>query len=67
MNKLAVQQKKQFVVVLIPTKELVFKELVQDPSPNYRALIRNEEQLWKTTKEYLKMHDIDFVDTLPSL
>jgi lysophospholipase L1-like esterase len=67
MSKLAEQQKKQFVIVLIPTKELVFKELVQDPTPNYRALIRNEEQLWKITREFLVMHDIDFVDARPSL
>lgn len=67
MNNLAVKQKKQFVVVLIPTKELVFKELVQNPTQNYRVLIRNEELLWKTTKEFLIMHDIDFVDALPTL
>ncbi len=67
MSRLAVKQKKQFVVVLIPTKELVFKELVQSPSQNYSALIGNEEQLWKTTKEFLIMHDIDFVDALPTL
>ena len=67
MNTLAVQRKKKFIVVLIPTKELVFYELVQAPTPAYRALIINEEQLWKRTKEFLIMHNIDFVDTLPSL
>ena len=66
MSELAVQQDKRFLVILIPTKELVFKNLSQNPSSTYHALIKNEELFWKITKEFLKKHDIEFVDALPS-
>ncbi len=64
MNELALQQERQFLVVLIPTKELVFKELIRNPSEKHLALIRNEELLWKKAKEFFRAHDIDFVDGL---
>ncbi|KKK58663.1 hypothetical protein LCGC14_3042170, partial [marine sediment metagenome] len=33
----------------------------------YIDLIQNEVKMWKTTKEFLKNRDIQFVDALPSL
>lgn len=67
MSDLAALNETQFLVVLIPTKELVFQNLIQNSSSSYRDLIQNEEQLWKTTKEFLKIRDIKFADALQAL
>jgi hypothetical protein len=52
---------------LIPTKELVFKDIARIPATSYRTLIENEERLWKATKEFLVNNNIYFVDALPAL
>jgi len=61
----------EFMVLLIPTKELVFKELVlRDPSrmtSEYQRLIENEEAFWAATKEFLDVRSINWVDALPPL
>ncbi len=60
-----------FILLLIPTKELVFKELVlRDPSrmtSKYQRLIENEETFWAATKEFLDGRSIYWVDALPAL
>ncbi len=60
-----------FILLLIPTKELVFKELVlRDPSrmtSEYQRLIENEEAFWAATKEFLDVRSINWVDALPAL
>jgi hypothetical protein len=57
----------RFIVVLIPTKELVFQELWSDPSPTYRNLTENEVVFWKITKDSLERNSIEYVDALPAL
>ena len=46
-----------FLVLFIPTKELVFKDLVLDNQgaipEAYQNLLRNEELMWEKTKEFL--------------
>ena len=56
----------QFLVVLIPTKLLVFWPQMQQPSDVYSELVTNEEEMWAITKEYLTKNEIAFVDTLPA-
>jgi len=62
-----------FLVLLIPTKELVFKEVVEKDSARFLApddflyLVQNEEKLWQTTREYMEAHGIQYVDALPAL
>lgn len=60
-----------FMALLIPTKEFVFKDISLDGldriSEDYEALVRNEEIMWKKAKEFLREHDIDTIDSLPTL
>ena len=60
-----------FIVLLIPTKELVFKNVVYETGQTipdvYKTLIDNEELLWHRTKAYLKNQGIDYIDSLPVL
>ncbi len=69
MNNRAAHDGINFIVLLIPTKELVFKDIVQQELFNmpqsYHDLIVNEELFWKRTKKYLQNHRIAFVDALP--
>lgn len=59
------------MVVLIPTKELVFSELAEKALPSmpadYRKLIANEEDMWKRTRSFLAANDIPCIETLGSL
>jgi hypothetical protein len=60
-----------FTVLLIPTKELVFKELaLRRPdrmSRDLRELIKSEEAFWTETKDFLDKHSIRWLDALPAL
>lgn len=59
-----------FLVVLIPTKELVFRDLALPALPDarsYRRLVEMEEALRSEVMEFLRKHDIGFVDALPPL
>ena len=56
-----------FVVILIPSKEIVFRKLVKNPKPEYQILIEKEEQLWNTTKTFLDQNGIHYLDALPAL
>lgn len=61
----------QFEVVLIPTKELVYKDAayaaVAPRSKSYRALLENEELLRQKTISFLAREDIKTIDALPAL
>lgn len=61
----------ELFVLLIPTKELVFKEALDRcgtrVSGNYRRLIENEEFFWERAKAFLTAEGIPFADTLPAL
>jgi lysophospholipase L1-like esterase len=60
-----------FIVALIPTKELVFEQVVrdseQDLRPSYFELLRQEKAMWEATRDFLDSHGIRYVDTLPTL
>jgi len=57
----------EFMVLLIPTKELVFKDLVnlKIMSAEYNKLLEHEETLWINTKNYLTGLNVKFIDILP--
>lgn len=60
----------EFVVLLIPTKELVFKDVVYEnrsETEAYRTLNDAEELFWHKTKGFLDSAGIYFIDTLPAL
>ncbi len=67
MHEFAAARGIRFLVMLIPTKETVFRELWQTPSINYRNLAENEESVWKLTKYFLERNGIEYLDSLPSL
>ncbi|MDD5774813.1 MAG: hypothetical protein PHS64_02590 [Candidatus Omnitrophica bacterium] len=59
-----------FVVVGIPTKEFVFKDLALEQLKNthpYPELIANEMLVWKEIKEFLEQEKITFIDCLVPL
>ena len=64
---LAAASKIRFLVLLIPTKELVFAESVKDPAEVYRRLIENEALARRTTMAFLDEHGIEYIDALPAL
>lgn len=59
------------VVVLIPTKELVFEPEVEasgvEVPTAYRALVANEKELWRFLRAGLEAEGIACVDVLESL
>ncbi|MFQ5463996.1 MAG: hypothetical protein ACE5E5_15395 [Phycisphaerae bacterium] len=61
----------EFAVLLIPTKELVFREIARsDPEvmpDTYWSLIRIERDVLERTKVLLEREGIDVVDALPAL
>ena len=67
MHELAVVKNIRFLVVLIPTKEAVFRRLWQNPSESYRSLAENEERVWRITKDFLKSNGVEYLDTLSVL
>lgn len=62
-----------FLVLLIPTKELAFRRAVysqydfEDISSDYRKLVEKEEGLRRELKDFLETSEIGFIDTLPVL
>ena len=62
----------RFLVVLIPTKDLVFSGLLdncatEEVKASLQSLIHAETQMWKSVKDWLRTHDIAFVDVLDAL
>ena len=60
-----------FVVLMIPTTELVFSELVKSSQvkmpQEYEDVITNEEAFWAKVREFLKDHSIPSISALPAL
>lgn len=61
-----------FLVVGIPTKELVFEPAVRQANildapagAHYVRLIENEKNIWERVREFLTKQEIAFVETLP--
>ena len=67
MAELAAERKIRFIVALIPTKELVFKELWSTPSESFSTLTDNEGRFLKITKHFFEEKGIEYVDVLPAL
>jgi len=67
MNDLARDESINFLTLLIPTKEFVFREQLIDPPVNYRTLMETEGQMWRITKEFLERNNIEYIDALPAL
>jgi len=58
----------RFIVLLIPTKELVFGEQAKDMAvPEYHRLVQQERQFWQETKSFLDEHAIEYIDALAPL
>ena len=67
MHQLAAARNIRFLVVLVPTKETVFRELWTHPSMSYRNLTENEERFRTITKDYFAHNGIEYLDALPVL
>lgn len=71
MDRRARDTEVRFLVLLIPTKELVFYELAERDGDQlndaYRVLTQNEQQMWRETRGYLRDRGIPFADLLPAL
>jgi hypothetical protein len=72
MNAACLQHGTQFLVVVIPTKEMVFSEYLEGnrslPMGDViDRLLGNERIARKKTFEFLKTSGIGYVDTLPAL
>jgi hypothetical protein len=67
MHELAATRNIRFLVLLVPTKETVFRKFWQHPSMSYRRLTENEERFWKITKDFLEDSGIEYLDTLSVL
>ena len=57
----------RFIVLLIPTKEAVFRQLRQKPSGNYHRLAENEDRVWRITRDFLEHNGIEYLDGLAAL
>jgi hypothetical protein len=67
MNEYTIAMNIQLIVLLISTKEMVFRKLWQNPSTSYSSLTENEEHFWRTTKDFLEQNGIKYLDPLPAL
>lgn len=60
-----------FAVLLIPTKEMAFRDAVYENGlkipETYKSLIENEQRVLQKTKDFLSSHQIYFLDALPGL
>jgi hypothetical protein len=71
MKKLADSHSIQFLVVLLPTKELVFNDIycqsVSKPSESVQTTVRHNNEIRARTQEYLNRLNIASIDALPIL
>lgn len=71
MHERAGEKGIRYLVLLVPTKELVFENAISTSGnsvgESYDALVKNEQRMWQRTTEYLKEQGIQFVDALPAL
>lgn len=57
----------RFVVLVIPTKEIVFRERVAKPSPAYAALASPESRVMELVRAHLSARRIESIDATESL
>lgn len=72
MSEISQQNQAQFIVAVIPTKEMVFAEYLQNNpkiplSDILDKLLENERLAREKTFEFLRRAQISYVDTLPAL
>lgn len=72
MNEICVQKEIIYLVVLIPTKEHVYSEYIEENgsltnSDVIDELIRNEREVNRLVREYLEENNIAYVDVLEGL
>ena len=67
MHELSAARGIRFVVLMIPTKEAVFRALVKSPAGSYARLMANEEKVWGIAREFFQRNGIDYLDSLPAL
>lgn len=67
MNEICRHKDIRFLVVLIPTKELVFSELPNNPSGAYNILTDSEVKFRMITKDFFERNRIEYLDVLPAL
>ncbi len=68
MDQLARANGIRYIVLFIPSKELVFAEAAKDlDSDNYHQLVRYEQQFWQETRQFLEQQAIEYVDGLAPL
>lgn len=67
MHELATARDIRFLVVLVPTKETVFRGHWQNPSTSYHRLTEHEARFWAITKDVLARNGIEYLDALPAL
>jgi lysophospholipase L1-like esterase len=67
MHELAASRNIRFIIVLIPTKETVFRQFGENSAMSYRRAIESEERVWQSTKDFLVRNSIEYLDALPAL
>jgi hypothetical protein len=69
MNQICRDNGIQFIVVLLPTKETIFRDKMHDMSRYklYAALVEYENAVRIQLKAFFEKHGIDFIDPLPRL
>ena len=71
MARRAKERGVRFIVLMIPSKELTFKDAVRRSGviapQTYHQTVRREERMWRVTKQYFEEHQIEYIDTLPQL
>ena len=71
MNNECKSQNVKFLVVFLPTKFIVFKNLIQEEAkeipPAYHLIVNDEEQFERRAEEFLKRENIEYIRPLPNL
>jgi len=68
MHELAESRGIRFIVLLIPTKELVHSRRAAGVGRStFQALISQEARLWRETMAFLDRRSIEYIDALPPL
>jgi hypothetical protein len=71
MNERAKAEDIGFIVLLLPTKEIVFRDVVHEGTANasetFLALLENEEKYLQKNREFFREHGIHFIDAIPAL
>lgn len=67
MSELAKDNGIRYMVLIIPTKEYVFRALNENPSDAFQRLIASEVEFLQITKQFLDHHGIECLDAADGL